>query len=103
MAGLCSRTRDYAFIITTNDRGAPPKPRTAYTDAEAAALLEGLGASSGAYEVSGSTWTRRPLVAANPAQVGTESAMEFSLDGDELTWVGGLIPDQGDLVWRKVG
>ena len=71
------------------------------TDAEAASLFGTVATSAGTYEVSGSTFVRRPLVARNPGQVGIEGRAEFSLTGDELT-VQGSPFGQSHLVYRKV-
>lgn len=93
----------YTLIETSKDRPRPETPSTRLSDAEVAVLYAGLTAQAGTYTISGSTMTRRPLLAHNPALQGIDAAVEFKLEGDTLRRF--LRRPDGstvEVVWRRI-
>lgn len=67
------------------------------TDAEKIARFaawDALTANSGTYQVSGTTLTTHPMVAKNPAVMGSTATREFKIDGKTLTLVQKSAPGQ---------
>jgi hypothetical protein len=94
--GLWLFTKQHYSIITVSgtaprkDFGAP-RDTAKLTDAEKIARYEVwdvLTANAGTYQVSGNTFTTRPMVAKNPAAMaGPGATREFKIEGNTLTVV----------------
>jgi hypothetical protein len=65
------------------------------TDEEAAEAYRTLSTAAGTYEISGETLIFHRYVNRNPNWTGLDVHSEFSIDGDQLTFL--------SMVWRKVG
>ena len=96
--GLLIFTKGYYSVVAVtgeNPRAAvEPKDRQNLTDAEKLAFFEqwrAFAANSGAYEIKGSTLTRRPSVAKNLNVMGGQQTIisEFKMEGPNTLW---LIP-----------
>ena len=80
--------KHYSMMRITGTRPRPKFESNAKaTDAEKVATYDGLFAQSGAYEISGSTITTRPLVAKAEFPVtGPPGKAEIEIDGNILWW-----------------
>jgi hypothetical protein len=93
--GLYVFTRQHYSITTVN--GTEPRKNfeaardpAKLTDAEKIARYEAwnpFAANAGTYTVKGNVLTTRPMVAKNPAVMGTEATREFRIEGNTLTLI----------------
>lgn len=107
--GLLTYTDDGRFSII-NVPGEQIRPASIKaTDAEAAALYNGLTAYAGRYSLSGDTVIHHVEVSWNPVWANTDQERRFSVEGDTLTLIAGpgVNPRDGrtaisTLVWHRV-
>jgi hypothetical protein len=78
--------RYYSYTFVTSDTPRPPLPAGPATAEDLATLWNPFTANAGTFEVSGSTMTRRPLVAKSPDAMATGvfNQYSFQLSGDTL-------------------
>jgi hypothetical protein len=80
--------RHYSYTFVTSDGPRPPLPPGPATAEALATLWNPFTANAGTFEVSGSTMTRRPLVAKSPDAMapGAFNQYTFRLTADTL-WI----------------
>jgi len=95
--GLFIFTRNYYSVVQI--LGSDPRRETPPTasDADLVKIWRPFVAQAGTYEVSGSTFTTRPIAAKNPNRMRSDWRYTFSfkLEGDTLTLIEGPAGHQG--------
>jgi len=78
--------RHYSYTFVTSDTPRPPLPPGPATAEILATVWNPFTANAGTFEVSGSTMTRRPIVAKNPDAMapGAFNEYSFHLSADTL-------------------
>lgn len=75
----------YRYVMTLNERPHFEGSRREMSDADAAVLYHTFDAQAGSYSVSGSTFSRRPIVVKNPRDKEHEIKADFFLEGNKLS------------------
>jgi len=86
--GLLILTKKYYSLVEImGDKPRPDLPQRDATDAQKVATWTPFAATSGTYEVKGTTLTARGIVAKSPGQMapGNFGTIDFKIEGNTLT------------------
>jgi hypothetical protein len=86
---------DTHFNVTWIEKNRAKFKTDEPTDAEAAEAFRTLNTAAGTYEISGDTLIFHRYVNRHPNWTGVDVHSEFSIDGDQLTFL--------SRIWKKVG